>query len=101
MSISVLPSGLEGIPMSNHDGGHLLNEFVNGLIKIGLLNGIDSERKVAVVDLLRKLCWRHDCNWGEIIDADLAKLLGTCMYCQGTNKEAINDDGYCPECAEK
>ena len=87
--------------MSNHDGGYLLNEFVNGLVGIGLLNGADAGRKAAVVDLLQKLCWRHDCNWGEIIDTDLANLLGTCRYCRGANKEPIDKDGYCSECAKE
>ena len=87
--------------MSNHDGGYLLNEFMNGIVEIGLLNGIDAERKAAVANLLHNLCWDHDCNWGEIIDVGLAKLLGTCRYCHASSKDTIDDDGFCGECAEK
>lgn len=86
--------------MSNHDGGYLLNEFMKGLVDIGLMNNISNDTKASIANLLHELCYDHDCNWGEIIDIDLAMLLGCCCSCANTSEEVNPKNGYCVDCAK-
>jgi hypothetical protein len=79
----------------------MLNELLHGFVKLGLFDGVTSEKKAEVAKLLRKLYWKHDCNWGEIIDEKLAVLLETCAYCGEGGVEINPETGYCPKCVEE
>jgi hypothetical protein len=69
--------------MSNHDGGAMLNQILHGLVDLGLLKEITAPQKRSLRKLLSSMTWDYDCNWGEIIDIDLAMLLSTCTNCRG------------------
>lgn len=86
--------------MSNHEGGYLLNEFVHGLIEMGLLRDLCKKDKNSLSKLLWHLCCEHDCNWGEIIDVDLAVELGICSSCPTVSSQIDSEAGWCPNCSE-
>ena len=87
--------------MSNHDGSYMLNEALRGLVEAGVLTGISVVQKRAVRDLLWHLTCSYDCNWGEIIDADLAMLLATCACCARGATRLSPDNGHCVRCDEE
>jgi hypothetical protein len=84
--------------MSNHGGSHMLNALLHGLVEIGVLSDLSEELKTSVNKLFRSACWQYDCNWGEIIDNELAVLLGTCRRCGGRSGEIDANNGNCIEC---
>jgi len=52
--------------------------------------------------MLRKVLLRvrdeYDCNWSEIMDAELARLLKTCARCADESEEVSADYGICAAC---
>ena len=87
--------------MSNHSGSYMLNEFLHSLLEMGVLTNMSATQKTSLYKLLRSTIFNHDCNWGEIIDAELATVLGTCAYC-GCRSTAISaDNGYCVKCNQE
>lgn len=83
--------------MSNHSGGYILNELLHEINTLGLLTHISDESKEKLIMKLLKLCGGYDCNWGEIIDEELASLFSVCRYCRKTKPE-IGKGGYCVTC---
>lgn len=83
--------------MSNHSGSSMLNDLLHELNDLGLLAHVSDEVKEKLIKKILSLCWKHDCNWGEIIDEELALLLSVCRYCNRI-KPDIKKDGYCAEC---
>jgi hypothetical protein len=79
----------------------MLNEILHGLVDMGILNGISAPQKKSIRDLLWSVCIDHDCNWGEIIDVDVAVLLETCACCGSESKEISADCGYCAICNQE
>jgi hypothetical protein len=84
--------------MSNHDGSYMLNEILHGLVEMGILNDMSGAQKKSIRDLLWGVCIDHDCNWGEIIDIEVAVLLETCACCGSGSKKISADSGYCARC---
>jgi hypothetical protein len=87
--------------MSNHDGGAMLNQILHGLVDSGLLKEITAPQKRSLRKLLSSMTWDYDCNWGEIIDIDLAMLLSTCADCRGYSAKICPENGYCRGCNEE
>ena len=80
--------------MSNHSGSYMLNELTQEIISIGLLATATDEQKVKLTKKLWYLCHEYDCNWGEIIDKNLAEQLDVCCGC-GVRGTPRNEQGYC------
>jgi len=87
--------------MSNHDGGYMLNTMMHGLVKIRALDNMSSRQKKNICKLLWHLCCDYDCNWGEIIDTELAVLLSTCMECYKDRKIVDKETGLCVNCSRE
>jgi hypothetical protein len=86
--------------MSNHSGGYMLNELLHGMHSLGLFANMQDDTRVNLVDKLLRTCFSHDCNWGEIIDEELAELFGVCRYCRRIRPD-IKNLGYCSTCYEE
>ncbi len=86
--------------MSNHAGGYLLNEFIHGLVEAGPLRDLCVSNKESLSELLWHLCCKYDCNWGEIIDVDLAVELGVCSSCPTVSAQIDSEEGWCPNCSK-
>jgi len=86
--------------MSNHSGSYMLNEIVHGLVDIGVLKIMSAAQTKMLRKLLRRVHGEYDCNWNEIIDADLARLLKTCARCADESEEVGADNGICAACQE-
>ena len=84
--------------MSNHSGSYMLNEIVHGLVDIGVLKIMSAAQTKMLRKLLRRVHGEYDCNWNEIIDADLARLLKTCARCADESEEVGADNGICAAC---
>jgi hypothetical protein len=84
--------------MSNHSGSYMLNAVLHGLVDIRVLTDIAEGQKNSIHKLFRNVCYQHDCNWSEIIDIELAVLLGTCMCCSCRSIEIDANNGYCVKC---
>jgi len=84
--------------MSNHGGSYMLNEILHGLVDIGVLKDLSPEQKRSIRKLLWRVRGKHDCNWGEIIDVDLAVLLSTCTDCACDSEEISAETGCCVKC---
>ena len=84
--------------MSNHSGSYMLNAVLHGLVDIGILREIAEDKKTSAHELFWNVCCEHDCNWSEIIDIELAVLLGTCMCCGCLSTEIDANNGYCVKC---
>jgi hypothetical protein len=84
--------------VSNHSGSDMLNEFLHGLVKIGVLKEISSAQRRSIRQLLSHAVHQYDCNWGEVIDVDLAQLLKMCACCRCTSRKVSAKYGYCARC---
>ena len=84
--------------MSNHSGSYMLNEIVHGLVDMGVLNIMSAAQTKMLRKLLRRVRGEYDCNWSEIMDAELAKLLKTCARCADESEEVSADYGICAAC---
>jgi hypothetical protein len=87
--------------MSNHSGSYMLNEFLHGLLEMGILKEMSATQKTSLDKLLRSAVYQHDCNWDEIIDAELATVLETCAYCRCRSTAICADNGYCVKCNQE
>lgn len=84
--------------MSNHDGSYMLNTMVHGLGEMGVLSAMSAAQRKSLCNLLWHVCWDYDCNWHEIMDAALARLLKTCADCGRESEEVSADHGLCAGC---
>jgi molybdopterin/thiamine biosynthesis adenylyltransferase len=87
--------------MSNHEGGYMLNQVVHGLVDIGVLRNISAAQKKSIRALLWSIRGDYDCNWPEIIDAELAVHLATCVLCASDSAQINASNGYCNKCEER
>jgi hypothetical protein len=71
---------------------------LHGLVNIGVLSDISEDQKDSILKLFWSACCQHDCNWSEVIDIELAVLLGTCMCCSCRSREIDANNGYCVKC---
>jgi hypothetical protein len=58
--------------MSNHSGGYMLNGFLHGLVDSDILKSISAAQKKSICRLLQSAVFEYDCNWPEIVDAELS-----------------------------
>lgn len=72
----------------------MLNALLYEIVDIGMTTSLTTSDRERLVKKLWKLCFEYDCNWGEIIDEQLAKSLGVCGYCGKLDTE-LDDNGYC------
>ncbi len=84
--------------MSNHTGSYILNEILREVIGLDMLAALSDQQVERLIRKIWELCWKYDCNWGEIIDESLAGHLGVCRSCGDRGME-LNKDGYCAECS--
>ena len=84
--------------MSNHSGSYMLNEIVHGLVDMGVLNELSAAQRKSLCELLWRVRGEYDCNWGEIMDAELARLLKACAQCADECEEVSADEGICAAC---
>ncbi len=87
--------------MSNHSGSYMLNEFLHSLLEMGMLTSMSATQKTSLYTLLRSTISNHDCNWDEVIDAELATVLETCAYCTCRSTAISADNGYCVKCNQE
>lgn len=82
--------------MSNHDGGHLLNEALKQLDQQGILR---TEKRAtfqhALIDLVRLATIEYDCNTDEILGG-FGERFGLCEACAIIADDL--DEGMCPDC---
>ncbi len=86
--------------MSNHAGGHMLAALLFELKQIGLLEVATTEQRTRLAKVLWRIRWSYDCNWGEILDTEMALLLNVCIEC-GTTEAALDNQAVCPSCLAK
>jgi len=80
--------------MSNHSGSYMLNALMTEIVDLGMTASLTVEQHESLLKILWRLCREYDCNWGEIIDPNLAKSLGVCAYCGERNTE-LDEYGHC------
>ncbi len=84
--------------MSNHSGGYMLAELLSEFHQIGLFEAATSVQRTQIAKALWRLKWEYDCNWGEILNTEMAHLLKVCLHC-GKTDTAINEQAVCQSCA--
>jgi len=84
--------------MSNHSGSYMLNEVMHGLVALGVLNEMSAAQRKSLSELLWRVRGEYNCNWSEVLDADLARLLKTCARCADECEEVSANDGICAAC---
>lgn len=72
----------------------MLNTLMHEIVDIGMATSLTAAQRERLLKKLWHLCWEYDCNWGEIIDAKLAKSLSVCVSCGKLDTE-LDEHGYC------
>ena len=82
--------------MSNHQGGHLLNEALRQLDQQGILR---TEPRAtfqhALIELVRLARREYDCNTNEILEG-FGERFGLCESCATIADDLV--EGMCPAC---
>lgn len=86
--------------MSNHAGGYMLATMLKEFSKIGLFEIATQEQRTQIAKALWRLSRDYDCNWGEILDTEMALLLNACLYC-GKTDAVLYSDGLCAACSKE
>jgi len=84
--------------MSNQSGNSVLNELVHGLVDKVLLNQMSAAQKTSLCRVLWRVGIKCKCNSSEVLDAELARLLKTCVRCGDECEEVSANDGICAAC---
>lgn len=83
--------------MSNHVGGHMLNEVLQEAIEQDVFKKIGKRKTRHFLEKVLEVGWDYDCNPDEILEG-IGEELGIC-YCCTKFKDDLRD-GMCAECNE-
>jgi len=72
----------------------MLNAVLKEMVELGMVDGLSQQQRERLIKKLWNVCWNYDCNWGEIIDARLARQLGVCRSC-GKLATELDEEGSC------
>ncbi len=81
--------------MSNHEGGHMLNEVLQTLDNYQVFNWLGLGKTQELVQVILKIGYEYDCNYGEIL-AEIGRKLGTCGSCARPANIVYRD--LCQQC---
>lgn len=85
--------------MSNHSGGHQLNEIIALLDREQVFAWLGKERTQRIVlEILDRATREYDCNIGEILRGH-GEAVGLCSCCRSRADDVVED--LCPECRAK
>lgn len=82
--------------MSNHSGGHMLNDVIGLLDREKVFDFLGRARSQRIVlEILSRATDEYDCNPGEILEGH-GTALGICSYCASPAPDVVAD--LCDKC---
>lgn len=81
--------------MSNHLGGHMLNELLIAMAKDEVFEKLDKKDTRRILKNVFDIGYNYDCNPGEILEG-LSAYFEVCYCCLEFDREL--EGGLCKEC---
>ena len=85
--------------MSNHSGGHMLNDVIGILAQANVFKLLGQEKsRDVVLEIVKIAGWQYDCNSDEILEG-VGEQVGICYCC--VEPATTFYEGLCEKCYQE